>query len=199
MGNETTKANKRRKGAWLFNKVFSGKGIDIGGGKDCLKKEDFPNIISVDYFDKLQGDAQDILSFRDILAYDFVYSSHCLEHLPNISLALNQWWLMLKYNGYLILSLPDEDLYEQGRFQARSRWSREHKHSFTIYKNKSWCHWSINILDMIKELKDCQIIHISLVDTDYDYSIPWGSKDQSMPGAEVSIEVILRKVKDYGN
>ena len=58
---------------------------------------------------------------------------------------------------------------------------------------------NINILDMIKELKDCQIIHISLVDTDYDYNIPWGSKDQSMPGAEVSIEVILRKVKDYGN
>lgn len=199
MGNETSKANKRRIGTWLFNKVFVKKVIDIGAGHDCIKKEDFPNITSVDRFDKNSGDAQLITNYRKIESYETVYSSHCLEHLKYPKMALLEWWQLLKFDCYLILVVPCEDLYEQGRFQTRSHYSREHKCSFTIKKAHSWCTHSINILDLIGILDHCQIIKIELVDTNYDYSLPVGKQDQSMGVAEVGIEVILKKIKNYGN
>uniref|UniRef100_A0A6M3JY61 Putative methyltransferase n=1 Tax=viral metagenome TaxID=1070528 RepID=A0A6M3JY61_9ZZZZ len=206
MGNETTKANKRRKNTWLFNKVFRGRGIDIGPGRDTLSPADFPGITEMEGFDKRQGDAQHILRYKNpdecaYDSYDFVYSSHCLEHLDDTLAGLREWWALVRPGGYMVLAVPDEDLYEQGRFQARSRWSREHKHSFTIWKRESWCRWSINVMDMVKELPDCQVIKVELVDTDYDYSIPYGSRDQTMPGAEAAIEIVLRRLvsgRPYG-
>jgi SAM-dependent methyltransferase len=201
MGNETSKANKRRKGTWLFNKVFTGRGIDIGPGRDTLSPVDFPGITSIEGFDKRQGDAQHMSLYRELGSYDFVYSSHCLEHLESPMEALQGWWSLVKPGGYMVIAVPDEDLYEQGRFQARSRWSREHKHSFTIWKEQSWCQWSINVVDVVRVLPDCQVIKIELVDTDYDYSIPYGSRDQTMPGAEAAIEIVLRKLikgRPYG-
>ena len=198
MGNETTKSNRRRKNTWLFNKVFSGKGVDIGAGPDPLKKENFPNITEVETFDRKQGDANFITLYKEPESYDFVYSSNCLEHLKDPLNAFMRWWSLVKPDGYLILSVPDEDLYEQGRFKTKSRWSKEHKWSFTIHKKKSWSRWSINVLNMIRLLPSCQIIKIELVDTNYDYSIPWGSKDQTLGDAETFIEVVLKKVKGYG-
>ena len=198
MGNETTKSNLRRKNTWLFNKVFSGKGIDIGAGPDPLKKEDFPNITDIEVFDRKHGDANYITGYRRYESYDFVYSSNCLEHMWDSLAAWGQWWALVKFNGYMIISVPDEDLYEQGRFKTKSRWSKEHRCSFTIHKKKSWSRWSNNVLEMIEWLPDCQIIKIELVDTNYDYSIPWGSKDQTLGDAETFIEIVLRKVKGYG-
>lgn len=198
MSRETTKSNLRRKDTWLFNKVFSGKGIDIGPEKDPLRKEDFPNITNIETFDREHGDANFITHFRQPKSYDFVYSSNCLEHMENSLNACMQWWLLVKLDGYMIITVPDEDLYEQGRFKAKPHWSKDHKWTFTIYKKKSWSTRSINVLNMIKLLPDCQTIKVELVDTNYDYSIPWGSKDQTKMGAETFIEIVLRKVKGYG-
>jgi SAM-dependent methyltransferase len=41
--------------------------------------------------------------------YDFVLSSHMLEHTANPILALSQWKRLLKYNGTLVLLLPNKD------------------------------------------------------------------------------------------
>lgn len=198
MSFETTKSNRRRKGTWLFDRVFCGKGIDIGAGRDLLNKDDFPNITSVEGFDKKQGNANLITRFRKPESYDFVYSSNCLEHMLDARRAWQEWWLLVKFGGYMIVSVPDEDLYEQGRFQTRSRWSKEHKHTFTIQKLKSWSRHTINMLELINDLCDCQTIKVELVDIGYDYSIAWGSEDQSRGTAEMFIEVVLRKVKGYG-
>lgn len=195
---ETTKSNARRKDTWLFNKVFAGKGIDIGSGDDPFDKTDFPNVDTIEFFDLKDGNAQYILQHRSEESYDFVHSSNCLEHMDDAVCALRGWWYLVKLRGYLILTVPDEDLYEQGRFKARSRFNKEHKHSFTIHKKNSWCKWSLNILDMLEMLPDCQVIKIEQVDTNYDYNIPWGKKDQTMRGAETFIEVVLKKIINYG-
>jgi len=195
MGNETSKANKRRIGTYIFNKVFSGEGIDLGCGKDCLKASDFPNIISVEAFDKKQGDIQHMDNYKKPKSFDFVYSSHALEHLESPTSALLDWWDLIKFGGYLVLVVPDEDLYEMRRFKARSHYSREHKHSFTIYKKNTWCAYSINILDMIHILSNYTIIKIELVDTNYDYSLQKEKQDQTMGDAEANIEIILKKEK----
>jgi len=127
MSNETKKASNRRKNTWLYNKIFSGYGIDIGCGSDILNKEqEFPNIIQVDPFDIEHGDAQYINQFVHN-QYDFVYSSQCLEHMYDPFISIKNWWSIVKPGGYLILSVPDEDLYEQGIFP--SRWNTNYDYS----------------------------------------------------------------------
>ena len=42
---------------------------------------------------------------------DFVFSSHLLEHIEDAGAALKEWWRVIKHNGYLVLYLPDDELY----------------------------------------------------------------------------------------
>jgi SAM-dependent methyltransferase len=194
MSNETAKANQRRKNSWVYDRVFSGRVIDIGCGDDILNKSgDFKNIISVTPFDLAQGDAQYInLAVKE--NYDCVYSSNCLEHMVDVKVALKNWWEVVKPGGYMVFTVPDEDLYEQGRFP--SLWNFDHKWTFTIYKTKSWTPKSINILDLIKELHGAKVLKIELEDQNYDYRIAQESVflDQTVGKAESFIEVILQKL-----
>lgn len=190
MSNETEKAENRRKNTWLYNKVFSGHGIDIGCGTDILNKNNtFPNIISVIGFDLENGDAQYINKYINE-QYDFVHSSQCLEHMNDPIIAIQNWWSIVKPGGYLILTIPDEDLYEQGVFP--SRWNSDHKFTFSIYKEQSWSTRHINILYLISKLSNFSIIKVELVDTNYNYSIT--DTDQTRGSAEAFIEFILQKI-----
>ena len=129
---------------------FKGRGIDIGGKPDplTLYTELFPLMKSVKIWDKEDGDAQEMFSEDDEI-YDFVHSSHCLEHLDDPVLALHNWLRILKPNGYLIITVPDEDLYEQGIFP--STFNKDHKWTFTIWKSSSWSKVSILSLIHISE------------------------------------------------
>lgn len=190
MSNETHKASIRRKNTWLYNKIFSGYGIDIGSGDDILNKDNvFPNIIDVDPFDKTHGDAQYINNYTD-KRYDFVHSSQCLEHMYDPIIAIQNWYEIVKPSGYLIFSVPDEDLYEQGVFP--SMWNYDHKWTFSIYKKNSWSSRHINILDLISVIKNYSIIKIELIDTNYNYDIK--NIDQTRGDAEAFIEVIIKKL-----
>ena len=189
--NETHKSNQRRKSQVLFQKIFTGKGIDIGCGTDNLTNDSYyPNVTSCEGFDKEDGDAQKIHECRPAESYDFVYSSNCLEHLENPKEALESWLSLVKPGGYLVFVVPDEDLYEQGYWPPK--WNSEHKWTFTIHKNRTWCPKSIDVLDLVRDLP-FKIIKIELVDTNYDYS--QRGIDQTANGAEAFIEVILQKIK----
>lgn len=192
MSYETKKANKRRKKSYLFKeRVFVGKGIDIGCGRDLLNKSIFKKITFIEAFDHDDGDAQHIDQYREKESYDFVYSSNCLEHMEDPIAALKGWFALVKEGGHLVFTVPDEDLYEQGVFP--SRFNPDHKWTFTIFKESSWSSKSINILDLLKDLEHCKIIKIELVDTYYDYSKK--NEDQTRGKAEAFIEVVLQKVK----
>ena len=67
---------------------------------------------------------------RPHLAYDAVCSSHCLEHMRDVPAALTQWWALVRKGGYLVLVVPDEDLYEQGGWP--SLFNSDHKATFRI-------------------------------------------------------------------
>lgn len=191
MGDETRKANRRRANDPLFARVFHGLGIDIGCGGDRLGRDGlFPGIASCEGFDLSDGDAQDILRYKAASSFDFVYSSHCLEHIPDPARALQSWFALLRPSGYLILVVPDEDLYEQGNWP--SRFNSDHKWTFTIHKARSWSPRSINLVDLVtNSLSGFSFIRISLVDDGYDYSIT--GSDQSSGAAEVGIELIIQK------
>ena len=132
----------------FLNRYFVGNGLDIGGGPDPLGLyiELFPRMKGVKVWDKNDGDAQTLEGVEDE-QFNFVHSSHCLEHVDDPTIGLKNWFRALKPGGHLIITVPDEDLYEQGQFP--STWNKDHKFTFTISKSKSWSPKSINILELI--------------------------------------------------
>lgn len=187
---ETKKANKRRKKIHLFKeRVFVGKGIDIGCGTDMLSKKVFKKIDEIEGFDLNDGDAQFIDKHRKKEFYDFVYSSNCLEHMDDPKEALTAWFNLLKPEGFLVFTVPDEDLYEQGCFP--SKYNPDHKWTFTLYKTKSWSPKSVNLCELIQVLNPARIHKIDVVDTYYNYSLK--GVDQTRKKAEAFIEVVIEK------
>jgi SAM-dependent methyltransferase len=160
--NETSKSIfKKLSDSRYATRYIVGDGIDIGAGQDCLDQyfEFFPLAKSCMNWDLVNGDAQYLNGVSDN-SFDFVNSSHCLEHMQDPHVALNNWIRVLKTGGYLLLSVPDEDLYEQGIFP--STYNADHKHTFTIYKRKSWCSNSINLFDLLSNTDhSLQILKIS--------------------------------------
>src|SRR5437588_6861904 len=83
-------------------RYFVGDGLDVGGGYDPLwnYRELFPAMRSCRNWDVEDGDAQ-MLAGVDDEAFDFVHSSHCLEHMVDPQVALANWFRVCKAGGYL--------------------------------------------------------------------------------------------------
>ena len=169
-----------------------GEGIDIGGLPDPLELyvELFPRIASVRTWDWDDGDAQFMASVSDS-AYDFVHSSHCLEHLRDPHEGLQNWVRICKPGGFVVVTLPDEDLYEQGVFP--STFNDDHKWTFTINKHEGWSPSSIRVFELIDGLGDSVAVwRLQLVTRGYRFNLP--RYDQTLtPVAESAIEFVLRK------
>ncbi len=118
---ETHKAHARRLRERFFEKYCRGRGLDVGYGGDAIAA-------NAEGWDFEHGDAQRLRGLDDA-SFDFVYSSHLLEHLSDCELALKNWWRVLKPGGYLILYLPHRDLYEK-KTRLPSRFNDDHKHFF---------------------------------------------------------------------
>jgi SAM-dependent methyltransferase len=138
--------------------VLRGDGIDIGCGPDPV----FPDVTR---FDRDQGDANHIRRYFGDRQFDFVYASHCLEHMVDPRLALEEWWGLVKPGGVLFIIVPDEDLYEQGFWP--SRFNADHKWTFTIAKHSSWSPVSVNLYDLARALPDGELVDIRLQDAGY--------------------------------
>ena len=192
---EQSKSAKRRFNCGAFqSRYFVGHGIDVGGQPDPLGQYAgmFARMLSACTWDLKDGDAQYLQGVADN-QYDFLHASHCLEHMVDVNIALENWIRVVKPGGFLVVTVPDEDLYEQGVWP--SRFNTDHKWTFTILKKESWSPDSINILDMLKEFAGC--IEVEKVELLRDFfRDAWVVEkiDQTMtPVAECSIEIILRK------
>lgn len=53
----------------------------------------------------------DRLPWFDDNSLDYVFSSHCLEHIADPVSALKEWHRVLKHGGFLVLILPRKDRY----------------------------------------------------------------------------------------
>lgn len=190
---ECSKSIQRRLGDSNFlRKYFVGNGLDIGGKPDplMLYKELFPLMDSVRTWDWEDGDAQFLKNVENG-SLDFVHSSHCLEHLVDPAEGLRNWLRVVREGGYLVITVPDEDLYEQGVFP--STFNRDHKWTFTIYKINSWSLHSLNVLDMVRDLgAEAELMKIEQLSSSYRFELP--RFDQTLsPIAECGIELIIRK------
>ncbi len=83
-------------------KYCNGKGVDIGAGY-----WQFPQAIPVD-IGRGEGLNNRIEDFDDN-SLDYVFSSHCLEHILEWEKALELWCSKIKNSGILFLYLPHSD------------------------------------------------------------------------------------------
>jgi hypothetical protein len=146
-------------------------------------------------WDKSDGDAQAMFGVPDE-TYDFVHSSHCLEDMTDPAIALKNWFRILKPGGHLIVTVPDEDMYEQGVFP--STFNSDHKWTFTINKFSSWSDKSRSLFDMIASFGDiADVIKIEQLTGTYRYGLD--RQDQTRtPIGEAAIEFVIRKRPPMG-
>ncbi len=191
---EQSKAAKRRFSDGAFHsRYFVGDGIDIGGKPDPLAQYGglFAGMRSVKVWDLADGDAQLMAGVKDE-TFDFAHSSHCLEHMRDVREAMKHWIRIVKPGGYLVISVPDEDLYEQGSWP--SRFNPDHKWSFTIHKNRSAMPRSLNVIDLLAEVSDAVEIERIVLVRDFFRDALVGKVDQTLtPVAECAIEFVVRK------
>ncbi|MES2895134.1 MAG: methyltransferase domain-containing protein [Pseudomonadota bacterium] len=171
---------------------FVGEGLDIGGKPDPLSlyAPFFPELKSVRVWDWEDGDAQ-FLEGVEPGSLDFVHSSHCLEHLVDPRAGLAAWFGAIKPGGYLIVTVPDEDLYEQGVWPSTH--NRDHKWTFTMLKARSWSEASINVLELLSNLGPAADVEkVALLNSTFRYDLP--RFDQTLtPIGECGIEFVVRK------
>lgn len=101
-------------GAFIREKALSycqGTGIDVGANE-----WPFPGAVAID--DTPAENALKLDRFQDA-SLDFVFSSHCLEHIAEWQTALKLWVSKIKPGGVLFLYLPHESML---LWQPRGPW-----------------------------------------------------------------------------
>lgn len=194
MAQEQSKAAKRRYNDGNFHaKYFRGDGIDIGAGNDGLNNiiHAFPGIQSVRNWDVVDGDGQYLESIENN-SYDFLHSSHSLEHMVDWKVALDNWIRVVIPRGYLIITVPEEVMYEKDRWP--SRFNPDHKWSFTV-RAESRMPKTVNVLDLAKYVNGKATVEkIELINQFYHINFPETTDQTMLPNIECCIEIILRKI-----
>ena len=105
--------------------------------------------------------------------------------------ALRNWIRVCKQYGHLVITIPEEEMYEHGHWP--SRYNDDHKWSFTMTGNSSMPK-SINLLEMLIEVK--HIATVEKIEVIRDFYYPnTGDQDQTLhPAIECAIEFIIKKV-----
>jgi hypothetical protein len=185
--------NRRLLDARFSNRWLVGRGLDIGGGGDSimLYRSLFPRIDSVTIYEWAQGDAQYLANVQDD-SFDFVYSAHCLEHMVDPWIAVRHWLRVLRPGGHLVVTVPDEDMYEQGVWP--STFNGDHKHTFAMFKRQSWSSMTINVLDLLRSFdREVDILKVERLDHSFLHGMQ--RFDQTRTAfAECGIEFVLKKL-----
>ena len=186
---ETSKCQEGRKKEGHFDLYLKGKGIDIGCGNDKLVVEEG----GVDCWDLNNGDAMLMKSIANE-TYDFVYSSHCLEHLEDVEISLYNWSRILKKGGCLYFAVPEYILFESMTFP--SIFNTDHKQTFSYYIKKEQVkrdnhYYYTDIIKIIENL-NMEVEISKLEDNNYNYSKGTGGI-QTLDNASAQILFVAKK------
>ncbi|RZT28823.1 methyltransferase domain-containing protein [Cupriavidus agavae] len=90
---------------------FHGVGLDLGADATGLARcsREFPRVVRVVPW---KGELMAVPGVEH-RSFDFVHASHCLQTVVNPAKALGRWLDLLKTGGYLVLTVPDQDLADQ--------------------------------------------------------------------------------------
>ena len=152
------RTSETSRGRHRLVKYCKGMGLDLGYGGDPI----VPSAITLDgrwggkgpplipYAPQnLTGTATDLYWFKDNV-FDYVYSSHLLEdfdYAEQIKI-LEEWIRVIKIGGYLILYLPDEQIYRKHCEKLGKPRNEDHK-NLNFGLNNFLC----NVLQSIKNVE----------------------------------------------
>ena len=122
-------------------KFCKGNGVDVGFGK---KEWKFPGATGADITD----DSNDYEAFHLPYHLDYVYSSHCLEHIPDWVGALEYWHQHLTPGGTIFLYLPHP---EQEYWKPWN--NRKHYHSLHSI-DVMQCLLSLGLVNVFRSERD---------------------------------------------
>jgi SAM-dependent methyltransferase len=180
VGTESKKTWWKKYHSDFFDKYMSGKGLDIGfAGYTENTKPILPNTIGVDL--NYPGYDGKTLPFESE-SQDYLYSSHCLEHVSDRINTIKEWYRVVRKGGHLIIVVPHRDLYER-KTELPSHWNEDHK---VFYTSSS----------LLKEIEDAlpinsyRIRHLHENDDGHIYGVPV----EIHASGEYEIEVVLEKL-----
>ncbi len=122
----------------------------------------------------------------DEASVDTVFSSHCLEHVPDDRAAIREWMRVLKVGGFLVCMVPHQALYEK-KTALPSRWNDDHRRMYT----------SAALVRTIEEALDAnsfRIRHLNENEGGFDYAL--GPEIHSEGAYE--IEIVVEKIATPG-
>jgi SAM-dependent methyltransferase len=157
---EAKKTNSLRSAAFMET-YLAGRVVDIGSGSSLVVPDAEP-------FDIEHGDANRIDELRSAEAYDCVHGSHSLEHMIDPVDALDRWWRLIKPGGYMVIVVPEEDLYEQGNWPSIFS---DHRTTFRLDRETVWSPVSREIRSIVSALPGASIISAEIQDDAYDYNL----------------------------
>lgn len=172
--NEASKTNQIRPPDFSA-RYLSGRVLDIGAGKDLV-------CTWAQGFDVEDGDANHLDRYFPAESFDTVHSSHSLEHMDEPVHALEGWWRLVKPAGFMIIVVPDEDLYEQGIWP--SFFSNEHKSSFRYGKPQGLLPASYDLKVLCEALPGAEVMNIEYQMHGYDLRLkfPQGPRPRRVKG-----------------
>lgn len=163
----------------FFVRYMKGIGLDVGykGYIDAVPI--LPNSIGVDV--DTPGYNGVTLPFPDN-SQDYVYSSHCLEHIADFKQAIREWLRVTKKDGFIITVVPHRDLYEK-KLDLPSRFNGDHKYFFTPAILLKFFEDSLPI-------NSFRVRHMQDNDKNHDYN---QSPEEHSKG-EYEIELVIQKL-----
>lgn len=117
-----------------------GRGVDVGAGKWPL-----PGAVVVERGPGYEHSS--VVNLPEAFGdgrWDYIFSSHCLEHLENPVAALEHWKTRLRRGGVVFLYLPHPDM-----AYWRPQNCRKHLHLF----------WPKDVAKMLTDLGFVDVIH----------------------------------------
>ncbi|AQG99917.1 methyltransferase type 11 [Burkholderia sp. KK1] len=179
----TAKAALRRAQDPAFvQRYLTGDGIDIARPDNRLASHAhlFPRLGRVSWWDTTLGGESRMNGIEEA-SLDFVHANLCLAEQDEPRRSLACWLDLLKAGGYAVITVPDEDRFEKGRWPSVV--NPRHKFSFTVSKPTKSLPRSVDVIDLVRSvahMAECE--RLDLID---------GAAEAG--SGEGVIELVLRK------
>jgi SAM-dependent methyltransferase len=142
--------------------------------------------LAENYGRKYICDAVDLSIIPDA-SYDFILSSHCLEHIANPLKAMGEWLRILKHGAYLLIIVPDK------------RYTFDHLRSITSFNHLLGDYEQNMGEDDLTHLPETIRLHDAKLDMlSKDCDVDWSNNIQTRRmHHHVFDERLLKRVADY--
>lgn len=180
VGEESRRTYQAKLDSGFFTKYMSGLGAEIGyagyvpGVVPILEGCDGYDLNTPGY----DGKTIPIAGSH----YDYVYSSHALEHIADYKQAIREWLRVVKPGGYIVTVVPHRDLYEK-KMELPSQFNGDHRRYYTPAS-------LLNEFEESLPVNSFRVRHMQDNDEGHDYKQP--AHEYSLGAYE--IELVIQKL-----